>query len=257
MSSEPEELFSSEKLEGTTLHGSAFCPFGKSPRQKSQAPRHKLEESLIWDWFFWYRRLLSMAAREREWGRGAVSPAHQSWTLNSVILTSSPTPIITICPLKCPWLWLAPCARCLPLLLPIHSPLFPILLCALRGWPARVYQWVPCPLTSSWVWDWQEINRKKQRALGELGCLFSKFPPFGIPKLCLHQEFSVNSPISPIPVTHPLICHSRGNGGPLLLIWGSLLCLVVSLHPSHTFVNSFFMKFCLSYPNLRVPSVSC
>lgn len=182
---------------------------------------------------------------------------HQSWTLNSVILTSSPTPIITICPLKCPWLWLAPCARCLPLLLPIHSPLFPILLCALRGWPARVYQWVPCPLTSSWVWDWQEINGKKQRALGELGCLFSKFPPFGIPKLWLHQEFSVNSPISPIPVTRPLICHSRGDGAPLLLIWGSLLCLVVSLHPAHAFVNSFYMKFCLSYPNLRVPSVSC
>lgn len=199
--------------------------------------------------------LLTMAARERKWEQGAVFPTLSKLDLEYSYLNSS-TPIITLCSLKCPWLWLTPCARCLCLLLLCHSPLIPILLCDPRGWPAGVYQWI----LALWILVGSGTGGRatgSREHLVRLECLFPTFPHFKVPNRWLHLEFSMNSPISPIPVTHPLICHSSGNGAPLLLIWGSMLCLVVSLHPAHAFVNSFFMKLCLSYPNLRVPSVSC
>lgn len=81
------------------------------------------------------------------------------WIHHDLHFFPHPSPLP--CPLKRPFLWLAPCARYLRLPLLKHSPLFSIpLLCAPRGWPGGIDQRVPGPLTSSWVWHRNEISGK-------------------------------------------------------------------------------------------------
>lgn len=112
--------------------------------------------------------------------------------------------------------------------------------------PVEMYQWAPGPLTSRWVWHWQEINRKEQRELGEFGVFILQVPSLWSPQgLAASRGLSsskaaLSSVVFPLPVTYSLNCLQRlrgGNGAPILLIWGSTLCLVFSIYSAHTFVN--------------------
>lgn len=59
-------------------------------------------------------------------------------------------------------------------------------------------------------------------------------------------------PVKPTPSSAPKGQRS-GHGAPLLPIWGSAQCLMVSLHSAHACVNSFFMKLGLRMPSTDTP----
>lgn len=128
----------------------------------------------------------------------------QSWTLNSQLSSFLPLPIFALSP-KMPLALTGPCARCLCLPLLSHSPLLSTLLCCTPRMPRLegcinwlLILWPPVEsVTGKW-----SMGRRREN----LGDLFSKFPPSGVPKGQLHSKISaqlcsrLHSPVSPVPL---------------------------------------------------------